>query len=49
MGSNNTKEIKPIEKQKQTILKKETPKVESKYLSILILICINFSLFIYSC
>ena len=46
MGSNNTKEIKPIEKQKEIILKKETPKVESKYLSILIFKYINFSLFI---
>jgi hypothetical protein len=37
MGSNNTKEIKkPVEKQKETILRKETPKVESKFLSILI-------------
>ena len=30
MGSNNTKEIKPVEKQKETILRKETPKIESK-------------------
>jgi hypothetical protein len=30
MGSNNTKEIKPVEKQKETIEKKETPKNESK-------------------
>ena len=30
MGSNNTKEIKPVEKKKETILKKETPKIESK-------------------
>ena len=30
MGSNNTNEIKPVQKEKETIVKKETPKNESK-------------------
>ena len=30
MGSKNTNEIKPVPKPKEAILKKETPKIESK-------------------
>ena len=30
MGSNNTNEIKPIQKKKEIIIKKEPPKVEGK-------------------
>ena len=30
MGSNNTNEIKPVQKEKEKIVKKETPKSESK-------------------
>ena len=30
MGSKNTNEIKPVQKPKEAILKKEAPKIESK-------------------
>ena len=30
MGNNNTNKEKPVQKPKETILKKETPKIESK-------------------
>ncbi len=30
MGNNNTNEIKPVPKPKEVIIRKETPKLESK-------------------
>ena len=32
MGTNNTNEIKPIQKPKEEILQKETSKIEGKFL-----------------